>query len=260
MGEIMKMIPRDLARRLSTLTICWFRPRRWLGIVVGVLLCILVAGLGYGQVDTQVTITKDSPADPVYVGQQVQLTWTVDTDPQTTSFTFDGGTLQRFVTDPDGYNLDLGSEVDLTGETASEAAPITRNYVFSADKAGTYTASGSYTGCPDCDPVVNGSTASDLTIEVLKRPTSTSVKDQASASSGSAYINEPVTLRVTVADNSGAAGSPSLAGILVTLEAKLNGGAANGTLNPTSHTLDDSGQFEATYVPAAGDEAAMKIV
>lgn len=80
MGEIIKMIPRNLARGVSTLALCRLRPRRWLGATMALLLCISVGFLGYAQATTT-TLSPDF--NPSVFGQSVTFTATVAVVPET---------------------------------------------------------------------------------------------------------------------------------------------------------------------------------
>jgi len=215
-------------------------------VTPAVLFCLFATWGAAAQVDT--TTTVSFPGGSFVVGQSVTVTWTVNAT-QTPSFTFVGGTLERSLWDPDGMSLNPGDVTPVSG-------PLTDTYAFNADKAGTYTAGGNYTGCPTCTPVVNGSSATDETLTVNKRSTSTAVTGPTTA-----VVGEPLTFTVDVTDSSGAGGdppttAPSLAGSVVwtvtlpdTSTATLNGtvdGSGDGTISYSPPVTGDY-TIAATY-------------
>ncbi|MCK4394604.1 hypothetical protein KAX17_17005, partial [Candidatus Bipolaricaulota bacterium] len=207
--------------------------RRILAVVApAVLFCLFVTWAVAAQVDTITTVSF--PSGTVLVGQSVIVTWTVDA--QTPSFTFAGGTLERSLWDPDGMSLNPGDVTLVSG-----GDPFTSTDTFTANKPGDYTAGGTYTGCPTCTPVVNGSSATDATLTVSKRSTSTAVTTVPPAP---LYVNEPLTFTVDVDDASVVGTPPSLAGDVVwtvTLP-----GPSTATLNGT---VDLDGDGTISYSP-----------
>jgi len=214
--------------------------------VASILILTLILGLLVGlsafgaDVDTTTAI-EFSLTDPV-VGQSVTVTWTVDA--QTDSFTFTGGTLERSLWDPDATSLNPG---DVTPVSGSD--PFTSTYDFTANKAGTYTAGGTYTGCPTCTPVVNGSSATDATLAVNKANTSTSV----SPGVGPFVTGQTVTFTATVSDDPAGTGVPTgtvtfyADGTPIAVDKSLSGDPAKATCTASFNAEDSTIEITATY-------------
>ena len=195
------------------------------GVALGVLssVCAFSADI---NTSTEVSIFPSSPV----VGQQVTVTWTVESNSiQSPSVTI-GGNLKRQLRSPgtESWNWDLLYD----NVTPSGTTPYASTYAFTPTTVGIYTAEGVYDGCSGCNPSLSDSSGT-FVWTVSKADTTTSV----STSPSSSLFGESVAFTATVSTSGG--GTPTGTVTFKDGAAAIGTGAVSaGTSMFTTMTLD----------------------
>ncbi|MCK4392267.1 Ig-like domain repeat protein, partial [Candidatus Bipolaricaulota bacterium] len=227
MGEIIKMIPRDLARRLSTLTIHRYRPGRTLAVVIGLLICVSSGFLGYAQATTT---TLSSDVNPSVFGETVTFTAevTVDSGTQTPSGT---------VTFYDGV-------VSLGTSSLSTSDPYEATLATSTLAVGLHDITATYSGDGDTDT----STSDPLYQTVNRADTTVAITEDTSDPS---TVGDSYNLTVTLAVDPPGTGTPTGTITVDDGENSVSGTAGASVILSLTSTSAGPKLLTATY---SGDE------